>query len=109
MKILIDCLSEFHGENVRLVKTLMKREAPDEYPELMKWSIQMLYFNGAEWIEICRIDNYLHEGRVGSHIHSYGKDIVEWISLDFNEAKELIKEKGARIIRDIFKEEVRFE
>ncbi|MBI4453013.1 hypothetical protein HY636_00040 [Candidatus Woesearchaeota archaeon] len=58
MKTLIDGLNEFYGENIRLVKTLMKRESPEEYPELMKWALQMLYFDGEQWIEICRIDNY---------------------------------------------------
>ena len=71
MKKLIDGLNEFYGENLRLVKTLMKRESPDEHPEELKWALQMIYFNGKDWVEICRIDNYLHEGRRGSHIHLY--------------------------------------
>ena len=48
MKILIDELNEFYGENIRLVKTLMKRETVEEYPELLKWALQMLYFDGED-------------------------------------------------------------
>jgi len=36
MKTLIDDLNEFYSENVRLVKTLMKRESAEEYPEMLK-------------------------------------------------------------------------
>ena len=38
MKTLIDELNQFYCENVRLVKTLMKRESSKEYPELLKWN-----------------------------------------------------------------------
>lgn len=69
MKKLIDGLNELYSEDVRLVKNLMKREYHDEYPELLKWALQMLYFDGEKWIEVCRIDNYAHEGQMGSHIH----------------------------------------
>jgi len=109
MKILIDHLSKFYGSNVRIVENLMKMASIEEYPEPMKWSVQMLYFDGENWTEICRIDNYLHGGLIGSHIHSYGKENVEWVSLNFNEAKKIVKEKGARIVKDIFHEELRFE
>lgn len=51
MKVLIDSLNEFYSEKIRLVKALMKRESPQEYPEPMKWALQMLYFDGEEWVE----------------------------------------------------------
>jgi len=108
MKILIDGLNEFYGENVRLVKTLMKRESPEEHPELMKWALQMLYFNGKDWIEICRIDNYPHEQENGSHIHFYKKDEVKRLELDFQEANKLIKEISQKILREKFNENVNF-
>lgn len=108
MNVLIDDLTEFYSENVRLVKTLMKRESPEEYPELMKWALQMLYFNGEEWVEICRIDNYLHENQNGSHIHVYKKDEVKRAVISFQEADKLIKEISARILKDKFKEEIKF-
>ena len=108
MKILIDGLNEFYSENIRLVKTLMKRESPEEHPELMKWALQMIYFDGEDWIEICRIDNYLHEKQKGSHIHAYKKDEVKRLELSFQEADKLIKEISARILKDEFKEDTEF-
>jgi hypothetical protein len=101
MKVLID-LDIFYEEDIRLIKTLIKRESPDEFPELMKWAFQMLYFNGAEWIEICRIDNYLHGNIMGSHIHAYGKEEVKRVDISFQDADDMIKEIGSRILKDKF-------
>jgi len=106
MRILIDDFDQFYGEKVRLVKTLMKRESPGEYPELLKWKLQTLYLNGEKWIEICRIDNYLHENRQGSHIHQYGKKQIIRIPLSFEEAKERITK---RILQERFNEIIIFE
>jgi hypothetical protein len=106
MKILLDGLNEFYSENVRLVKTLMKRESPEEHPEIMKWALQMLYFDGEDWIEICRIDNYLHENQQGSHIHIYKKEEVKRVELDFQEANKVIKEISERILREVFKQSI---
>ena len=108
MKVLMDGLNEFYGEKVRLVKTLMKRESPREYPELMKWALQMLYFDGSDWVEICRIDNYLHGNQKGSHVHVYRKERVKRIEIGFQEADRLIKEISERILRDRFREDIRF-
>lgn len=100
MRKIIDELNEFYDEDVRLVKNLMKRESKDEYHELLKWALQMLYFNGNEWVEICRIDNYLHEGKIGSHIHFYKKEDIHRIQLSFQEANKLIKEISKKILKD---------
>lgn len=102
MKVLIDGLSDFHGERIRIVRTLMKRESEEEFPELMKWSLQMLYFDGNEWREICRIDNYAHENHAGSHIHYYGKEEVKRVSLHYKDADKAIKDIGARILKERF-------
>ena len=107
MKILMDNLDEFFGENARLVMNLMKRERKDEYPEKMKWSLQMLYFD-KEWIEICRIDNHLHEGQTGSHIHILNREQVKRAELTFDKAQELIKEISKRVIKDKFKKTINF-
>jgi hypothetical protein len=108
MRVLIDGLNEFYSEKVRLVKTLMKRESAKEHPEPMKWALQMLYFNGDDWVEICRIDNYRHENQIGSHIHFYKKDEVKRIKLDFQEANKVIREISKKILKDKFKEEISF-
>jgi len=109
MKVLIDGINEFHSENVRLVKTLMKRETPEEFPEIMKWALQMLYFHENEWIEICRIDNYHHENQDGSHIHMYKRDEVKRIKMDFKEAEKAIKEISERILKEKFHEVIKFD
>lgn len=108
MKKLIDELNEFYSEDVRLVKNLMKREAVDEYPELLKWALQMLYFDGNEWIDICRIDNYLHEGQIGTHIHVYRKEQVERKMLSFQEADTLIKEISKKLLKEKFNKDIDF-
>lgn len=96
MRVLID-LTEFYSENIRLVKALMKRESGDEFPSLLKWKLQMLFFNN-KWIEICRIDNYSHEGKIGSHIHCNNRVIR--IDLSYKEAEKSIKDISKRILKD---------
>src|SRR3989338_911062 len=108
MKVLIDSLNEFYSEKIRLVKALMKRESPQEYPEPMKWALQMLYFDGEEWVEICRIDNYLHERHNGSHINFYKKSRVKRAEVSFQDADRLIKQISARILKDEFMEQIDF-
>jgi hypothetical protein len=98
--------NEFLSEDVRIEKTLMKRESPGEFPELTKWKIQMLCFDGSSWVSICRIDNYLHEGLSGSHIHTYGHERVKREELSFQEACERIKMIGARILMAEFGHEL---
>lgn len=102
MKLLIDGLNQYYSDNVRLVKTLMKRESPEEFPELLKFALQMLYFDGNRWVEICRIDNYPHEGQNGSHIHYH--DNVKRAELSYEEAKIAVKEISKRILKEKFSE-----
>jgi hypothetical protein len=103
MKVLIDNFVEMYGK-VKLIKTLMKRKSPDEYPELMKWKIQIIYFDDNEWVEICRIDNYLHENKIGSHIHFDG--LVKTVELSFEEADKAIRPIAEKILREKHKEDI---
>lgn len=106
MKILINDLNEFYTDRVRLVKRLLKRESLQEYPELLKWALLMLYFNGEKWIEICRIDNYIHQNQQGSHMH-IEKD-VKRMELSFEGAEQVIKQISARILREKFQYIINF-
>jgi len=108
MKTLIDSLNEFYSEKVRLVKTLMKRESEEEHPEMMKWALQMLYFDGGEWIELCRIDNYLHESQKGSHIHIYKKQQAKRVKITFQDAEKVIKGISEKILKERFNEIIDF-
>jgi hypothetical protein len=152
MKVLIDGLNQFYGSDVKLIKTLMKREYPEEYPELMKWKLQMLYFYEDGWIELskirpsgefsqglkprplgrifdpknspvkargvktpalrqglapsgefllCRIDNYLHEGMEGSHIH-LGERVIH-VEMTIREAEKSIERIAARVLKEKYK------
>lgn len=106
MKIIIDDLNEFYTDRVRLIKRLLKRESQLEHPEVLKWALQMLYFDGNSWIEICRIDNYLHENQQGSHIHS--KKEAKRMDLTFEEAEKVIKQISVRILKEKFNYFVNF-
>ncbi len=86
------------GEHVRLKKKLMRRDAPEEFPEQLKWSLQLLYLDGGRWRQVCRIDNYPHEGQAGSHIHTGER--IERLKLSFEEAEKMIEHKGSRILKE---------
>jgi hypothetical protein len=101
LKTLID-QTEIHAEDIRLIKRLRKRESEQEFPEPMKWALQLVYFDGSRWVEICRIDNYPHCGKIGAHVHEYGKKSARPKALDFNEAEREIKIIGARILMEKF-------
>ena len=60
----------------------------------------MLYFTGAQWVEICRIDNYPHSNRRGSHI--YVGDEVKYEDITFEEAEKCIKGISEKIVREQF-------
>jgi hypothetical protein len=101
MKVLIDGLDVFYGDGVKLIKTVMKREYLEEYPELIKWKLQMLYFYEDKWIELCRIDNYLHEGEKGSHIH-LGERVIH-VEMTIREAEKSIERIAARVLKEKYK------
>ena len=107
MKTLIDT-NEFHDDDIRLMRSLKKRESLDEYHEVMKWALQTLYFDGNEWIKICRIDNFIHEEQKGSHIHIYKRGQVKRIKLTYQQAEKLIKKISERILKDYFKKIIKF-
>ena len=91
-----------YGGNIRLIKLLLRRESEQEYPVLFKWALQLLYFDGAAWVKICRIDNYPHAGRAEPHIHEYGKSRVRFEDIGFDSAQEEILLIGAKILLDKF-------
>jgi len=72
----------------------------------MKWKLQMLYLYNNDWVEVCRIDNYPHENKVQSHIHTYRMKEVKWVGMTFEEADITIREIGPRIINQEFKEDI---
>jgi hypothetical protein len=106
MDVLID-FDELHNEKIRIIKKLMKRESAVEFPELLKWAVQLLYFDGHDWIEICRIDNYLHDNHLGAHIHQYGSIRVSRFDSDYYDALDSIKVISAKIIKKYFNDNIK--
>lgn len=67
-----------------------------EIPEISRFSLVYLFFTD-RWIDLARIDNYPHEGRVETHIHRLGEARVEFREMNIEESFETIKNIGDRI------------
>lgn len=91
----------FIDEKKRIVLKLIKVDKDENFPEGLEFAVQYLYLKDNEWQQIARIDNQLHEGRVGVHIHILKREKVEWTDMPFNDAREKIIEIGESIIRNI--------
>jgi hypothetical protein len=99
MKTLIDNREIFYDQDIRLIINLKKRDYEKEYPEKFKWALQMLHLHEGYWTEICRIDNYPHEGQIRSHIHVRGQRVLD-LQVSFKEAKQIIKDISRNILRE---------
>ncbi|MBW2990488.1 hypothetical protein KY348_02155 [Candidatus Woesearchaeota archaeon] len=86
------------GYKRRLIRRLYKVEKSKEYPIGLKFCIQYLYQRDDKWLEIVRIDNYLHQNKPGTHIHFFNKKEVEWVELNFNEARFEVERLAEKII-----------
>jgi hypothetical protein len=81
----------------RLVSKIYRVDKSKDYPFGIEFAFQYLYFQDNEWKQIARIDNQLHEGRPGTHIHALGKRIgFEEISVE--DAKKRLIEIAEEII-----------
>lgn len=89
------------AEDKRLVKRLWKVDKNDDFPDGLEFAYQFLYLKEGEWIQVARIDNQLHEGKVGVHIHILKREKVEWEYLTFEQAEERILELGESVIKNI--------
>lgn len=58
-----------------------------------RFSMVYLMFTD-RWIDIARIDNYPHNRRIGTHIHRYCEERVEFRELTVEEAMETLKNIG---------------
>lgn len=89
------------AEDRRLIKRLYKVDKGDDFPDGLEFAYQFLYFKDNKWIQIARIDNQLHGGKPGVHIHTLSREKVQWEDLTFEEAEEKILEMGESIIKNI--------
>lgn len=95
-KILIDQDTPIE-ENVRLIKRLWKVNKNRNFPHGLEFAFQLLHFKNSEWIQIARIDNQMHEGSPGTHIHILGRKKVKWEDIKFQNAEQRIIEIGRRL------------
>jgi hypothetical protein len=100
-------VATWFSPKVKLITNLMKREMESEYPETMKWSIQMLFMHDGKWRQICRIDNYPHENQNVPHIHKGGRVIP--VDIRFDQAEEAVRNAGEAILRERYKVNIRGE
>ena len=89
------------AEDKRLVKRLYKVDKSGDFPDGLEFAYQFLYFKDNKWIQVARIDNQLHSGKPGVHIHTLKREKVQWIDLTFEEAEDKIIEMGESIIKNI--------
>ena len=67
------------SEDTRLIKRLYQAERSEYASGSFIFAFQYLWFHKDKWLEVARIDNYMHEaGRTGTHIHKFGRDFVEF-------------------------------
>ena len=89
------------AEDKRLIKRLWKVQKSSYFPDGLEFVYQFLYFKDNEWIRVARIDNQLHEGKPGSHIHILKRAKVIWEYLSFEQAEDKIIEIGEGVIKNI--------
>ena len=89
------------AENKRLVKKLYKVDKSDDFPDGLEFAYQFLYFNGDKWLQVARIDNQLHGGKPGVHVHTLMREKVQWSDLTFEDAEDRIIKIGESIIKNI--------
>jgi len=89
------------AEDRKLIKQLWKVDKNENFPDGLKFVYQFLYFKDNKWTQIARIDNQLHKGKPGTHIHILKRGKVKWERLSFEEAEEKILEIGENVIKNI--------
>ena len=77
------------GHRYRLIERIWKVEKSDRHPEGVEFTFQLLRKTDDGWIHALRIDNQLHEGKPGVHIHRSG--YVEWKDMSIKEAAKMIR------------------
>ena len=86
------------GDWRRIITRLWKVKKSRNFPEGLEFALQLLYLKDEEWVQIARIDNQMHEGKSGTHIHIFGRENVKWEDISFQDAEQRIIEIGRRII-----------
>ena len=61
-----------------MIKRLWKVDKDENFPNGLEFAYQFLHSKNNKWIQVVRIDNQLHEGKPGTHIHTLNREKVEW-------------------------------
>lgn len=88
------------AEGIRLIRRLWKVKKDRNFPQGLEFAFQLLHFKNSRWIQIARIDNQMHEGSPGTHIHILGRKKVKWEDIRFQDAEQRIIEIGKRMIKN---------
>jgi hypothetical protein len=89
------------AEDKRLIKRLWKVDKSKNFPDGLEFVYQFLYSKDGKWIQAARIDNQMHKGKPGTHIHILKREKVIWENLTFENAEDKIIEIGESIIKNI--------
>ena len=87
--------------NMRIIRKMWKVLKSNNFPDGIEFAIQLLTYKEGKWLQIARIDNQLHQGKPGSHIHI--GDRIVWENLTFEEAEEKIHAISKRMISGGYK------
>ena len=86
------------SQDTRLIKRLYLAESGGQSSGSFVFALQYLWFHENKWLEVARIDNYVHETkRTGVHIHKFGNSFTEFKNMSFTEAEEYIIFVGEKI------------
>jgi len=88
-------------EKKRIVLKLIKVDKSEDFPEGLEFAVQFLYYKDDSWQQVARIDNQLHEGKSGVHIHILKREKVKWENMTFTGAREKVIEIGEKVIKNI--------
>lgn len=87
------------AQDRRLIKRLWKVDKSKEFPLGLEFALQVLFLHDEQWIRIVRIDNQLHGGKPGTHVHTHKRII--WTDIPFEEAEQKIIELAEKIIANM--------
>ena len=91
------------GENLTLYRKAWKVEKSENFPYGIEFAFQVVYERESITIQVVRIDNQMHDGKPGSHIHLLQREKVIWEDIRLYEAESRIIEIGESIMKNIIK------
>src|SRR3989338_5581878 len=85
----------------KLIRKAWKVRKSDQFPEGIIFVFQYLLWLNGRWEQMVRLDNMLHQGTPGTHIHYYKKQKVDWLPIGIQNAERIVIEKAEGITRKL--------